>query len=213
MLLACAAAVLWLGRPAAHEGHDDGHSAMDTLEVEAGDSTFAALRGGEFPLQIDLKVTGMRFRLEATGSGVVAPDGDDLYEAVLYIDETVEPGGDPAARVLEGGFAKHIRLRFLRDIGGRDLVAHVQRVLADSDVPGNMRSYFLVYMNEGIAATGTLDFFWIPGHGLHTRVGDHWHPIIQSRRLADALFALWLGDQHASDALRKDLFRLTGEGG
>jgi hypothetical protein len=179
---------------AAHEDHGHSHGAADTLRVTAGDSAFTGHDDAEYPFDLTLEATGMRFHLGATGSGVLEDEDGALYEAVLYVGRSAPLGESAADDVLAGGYAKRIELHLLRDFEEGALVRHLEPAFKGADdVPGNMRDYFFGQLAERLPTGRTAEFTWVPGLGLNTYLAGHWHPVIQSRRFADALLAFWLG--------------------
>lgn len=214
----CAAMAAAAGAALAHGGHE--HVAgSDSLEVAPGSAVFEA-RGIDFrfPAEMTVRRPAMRLDLRALGSGLRKKYFFKVYEVALYSDPSIDLGDDPYGRLIRGGFARALQIQFVRDVGGERILDAFQkgldRAAADLhvDVPDDVRGLMLSAFEGGIRQGDSILLVWVPGAGLHVRMGGHWHRAILHEGLSQAMMAIWLGEHPVSDGLRKDLLRLYRSG-
>jgi hypothetical protein len=136
----------------------------------------------------------------------------NVYVASLY----VESRSREANAILTGG-AKHLELRFVRDVDRSDLVDAMSSGFRQSagGAYGRLQARlsrlngWLPDVDEG----SRIAFTYVPGVGLRVTVGSRVRGVIDGDDFARAFFAIWLGQNPPNPGLRAGLLggRCGGE--
>jgi hypothetical protein len=189
----------------AHGFHD--HGIQDSLTIEPADSLSGARRIHP-PFEVTIRAKGLRLDLGLLGRGTRTHGKLFTYAAHLYVDTSADLKGEPHQKIVGGGFARMMHLRFLRDFDGDALREEFSAALTDTTVSEEEKEEFLSFFDGGVTKGQTLDLVWVPGLGLHTRVAGHWHSAISDKGLADSVFGMWLGEKPVSDFMKSELIGL-----
>jgi hypothetical protein len=184
-------------------------------EIQPGEATFEGKGAkGPFPREVTIRLGDETWQLRALGSGVRKKFVFKVYEGILYGDASVSLGQDPFGEIIRGDWAKGIVMHFVRDVGADKIRGAYRdgfrKVLGEEKADSLLQaSPFLSYFDRKIKDGEEMALWWLPGHGLYTRVGNDWKPALPDSMLARALFAIWLGEDPVSKDLRRDMVRFV----
>ena len=174
-----------------------------TLLVSASPAAAGKKAGVTMPDQITvagktLVLNGMGLR-EATFLDI------DVYVAGLYIENV---SSDPATILASPG-PKQLVLRFVRDVGRKDIVeAWNNGFHNNATVPlpqlrprVNLLDSWMPSFDDG----DTLTFTYVPGGGVTVDINGKRKGVIQGDDFAQSLFAVWLGPKPPTKDLKRGL--------
>lgn len=176
---------------------------VTTAAIAVGPASAGKLAGVTLPDKVtvgnqQLTLNGMGLR-EATWLKV------DVYVAGLYV---AHPSADPAALV-DTDEPKMLVLRFVRDVDRDDIQkAWSEGMARNATVPMSKLQPYLAELNAWMPAFkegDTLVFTYLPGQGVAVEVNKVHKGVIKDRDFARSLFAIWLGRNPPTAALKRGL--------
>jgi Chalcone isomerase-like len=110
--------------------------------------------------------------------------------------------------LVEGDFEKQLVLKLVRDLSAEQIQGSFRSHLpvANPKLTEQFVSYF-----DATKAGQECVLRWVPGGRLETTVGGVTKPPIADKAFADEVFAIWLRDRPAEDAIRKQLVSRAAE--
>ncbi len=167
------------------------------------------------PARIEVGVGERSESMTATGSGLRTKLTFKVYEAVLYLGDSVSDlPANPYPALVKGNYPRRVEMHFLRDVDRGKIVGAWESAFDDAlgdDVSADLlanRDRFIDFFRERDFVTGdAVALTWYPGSGLHTVIGGKDQPVIDDQRIATAVFAVWLGEKPISRDLKRDLWR------
>ena len=174
------------------------------LSAEAGPAAAGELAGVTLPDQIT--VEGKTLLLNGLGLREATWLKVDVYVAGLYLEEK---SSDPDA-IIASERPKRIVMRFVRDVGGKDLVKAWnesfeenagQGFAALKERVGTLDSWMPDVIHKGEAIT----FTYLPERGVGVDVQDRSRGVLPGADFARALFRIWLGPKPPGAALKAGL--------
>jgi hypothetical protein len=189
--------------------------SAEAIEIRDGRETFPAVTPGvEFPRSVVVVDGDRRLELTAVGSGVRKQLLFKVYEIAVYAETGVDLGPNPDRTMIEGRFARHLKLRFLRSTTGEKVCEAYENGFArvlDTVSPrlAEDKARLLGFFENGVEEGNVIELTWIRGDGLYVHIEGSGMPRIDNDELARAMFAIWFGDEPVSGDLKRDMLRLV----
>jgi hypothetical protein len=128
-----------------------------------------------------------------------------VYVSGLYLSS---PCRDASA-ILAADSPRAVRMHFLREVTKNQLVDSLvegfQNNASEMAIVQRPNIDRLMGMLPEVREGTTITFFYVPGTGLSISKGDQVVGTIESKELADVVFALWLGPKPPSDDIKQGM--------
>ena len=167
--------------------------------------TFATKVGDMSLLGVGLRTrTFLKFKVYTLGlyvadsalSGPLAGHRGKLGTSAFYRD------------IVVGDFDKQFVLKLVRDLSAEQIQGNFRSHLTAADP--RLTEQFVSYFGATKAGQDCV-LRWVPGQRLETTVAGVVKPPIADKAFADEVFAIWLRDRPAEDAIRRQLISRAKE--
>jgi hypothetical protein len=178
--------------------------AQDVTEPGSG-VKFAVHEGDQSLLGVGLR-TKTFLKVKVYAIGLYAADAALAGPLAAYKGQTTSPGFYKA--LVEGDFAKEVRLRFVRDLSANQIQEAMREALARADKA--RVDQFVAYF-PAIQSGNECLLRWAPGGTLETVMAGQAKAPIADKAFATALFGVWLGEKPIQEDVKKALVSRAAE--
>lgn len=169
--------------------------------------------GVGFPVKSDtMSLLGVGLRTKAMGKVKVYALGLYVADSALAGPLAAHKGkvGTPAFynALVTGDFGKQVVMKFVRDLSGEQLQDAFREVLTAANP--RKTELFVSYFSE-VKKRQEVTLRWAPGATLEVNVAGLGKTPIKDKPFAQAVFAIWLGDNPVQEDIKHDLVSRADE--